>query len=1273
MKQFVLLSIWWVIGFQATGLASLNTIRIQGQFEQPEIGNIPEPGCLSVPGAGDYFLVQNWPAIPYRLEIRKLPFGTRVLDVQVECSGESVIDLEIPLPFTQGPRMLSEPDRELPFAPFDTQSPYPSKRVEWSIHGGLDPKTLTCQSTFIARVFPVQYQHGNKMMFARDIRVSVTVESPDTPVDPHGTDDIQPYVIVIPEDFQPVMTPYLNHRTTGGLTPAVYTIETILSTYSGLDDAEKLRHFIRDKVESNGTTFVLLGGDADQIPVRIRNQPDAALSVTLPMEGYFSDLYDSTGAYITWDANGDGEFGTYPGDMPAMDLVPDVLVSRIPASTPDEFQNALNNVIKYESGTSQGDEWFNRALFAAVDIFTEKDHGETSGIPEGERFAEFVIAESFEGCTPIRLYETDTYPHEGPATPDEVVARVSDGCGFLMIDCHGAPDCFQLMNYQCVTHTHTEAMTNDFMLPVVFALACSTAAFDNEIPGWPYYSDKESMPEHFLLNPGGGSIGFVGATRVAMASNFGHNQFRNHSGALQYPYFDAYFQGMHTPAQMLAYADIHFLEHVGIKDYYDYFNYAEYAQFGDPTVTIGGVRNAPDINLNRSVWTEHGGNGDRCFDPGETFDLQIDLLNTGILATDVTARISCADPHTSFPVSGCAYGELSRFTNTSPDVPFQVQVLSGSPENREIPLTLEIYSGSAPIQAKTVMMYVGQLPHLEYRDWDIMYNSSNTGNVDPGDQIFLSIFMQNTGWSDATNVRVTSLISASPHVQICEIHYDGAVGDIPAGYGTFSGWNILDVTIAETCPSGTDIDFTAEVQSDEAGPWIMTFTVPVIDLTGPRLSQYSVTPKSAEVDQPLQIITEAYDIAGVASVSADFERYPNGEKETVELYDDGQHGDIGIGDGVYGAVFTPVVPVSDYMVHLCATDGLGNERVIYEACSFTTLPMSGSDVFVIVNSERIEAGILIADALTELGYTSTIWNDRFRGEITSDVFEQFQDSTLIWTFGMLNCPSPEQRELLSDYLDSGGGVLLCGWDLARGINRMGDGREWLDRYFGVEFKGSSTDAYVVEGLPGDPLTDGLSFRLKRRYEDVGLGADKLIPSINGYSCMFFTDAPDYSSAVLRRDTGVRTVFLPFSVELLRFEEEIDDLLGAFLPWLADHPSDPELTLNLNLSHFISGDPFLLKTRMVNPYPEILDSLLMIALNVGDDYWFWPSWCHYPPAIDSGFRRIDPFSSADETILDFTWPAVPGSGSGLTFYGIMIDAETSLAISDLTYAAFSFGS
>ena len=241
----------------------------------------------------------------------------------------------------------------------------------------------------------------------------------------------------------------------------------------------------------------------------------------------------------------------------------------------------------------------------------------------------------------MRIYETDQYPHDAEAHAENVVTWASQGCGFMAFHCHGAPDCFWLID-DCFTNVNAAQLTNGEKLPVLFGFACSTAAFDNELPDWPYTSADESMPEHFLLRPDGGAISYVGATRLALASGFGHAQQRMATGAIEYPYFSAYFDGMKTPAMMMAESQRRYLQNIGVVDFYSYFNLAEYAQFGDPVLSIGlepgagsGHHGQAYHGIDRQWEFVHGAGR-------ESFSWS-DLVNSGAPAAEASAVLTTQD------------------------------------------------------------------------------------------------------------------------------------------------------------------------------------------------------------------------------------------------------------------------------------------------------------------------------------------------------------------------------------------------------------------------------------------------------------------------------------------------------------------------------------------------------------------------------------------------------------------------------------------------------
>ncbi len=79
------------------------------------------------------------------------------------------------------------------------------------------------------------------------------------------------FVLITTEALSPYVTALVSHEASKGRTPEVVTVEWIYANYSGYDDAEKVRNFLRDKYPSSqwGIRDVLLVGHHDQVPMRL--------------------------------------------------------------------------------------------------------------------------------------------------------------------------------------------------------------------------------------------------------------------------------------------------------------------------------------------------------------------------------------------------------------------------------------------------------------------------------------------------------------------------------------------------------------------------------------------------------------------------------------------------------------------------------------------------------------------------------------------------------------------------------------------------------------------------------------------------------------------------------------------------------------------------------------------------------------------------------------------------------------------------------------------
>ena len=148
-------------------------------------------------------------------------------------------------------------------------------------------------------------------------------------------------LIITPEKFAVHLKELRTHKENMGVSTNLVTLDEIYGNVSnpGRDDAEKIKYFIKDAIESWGIEYVLLiGGKNGQfnswtLPPRyisIGNSWEKQILSDL----YFADIYDENGSFSSWDSDNDGIFlEWYTGEQPDdkyIDLTPDVAVGRLP-------------------------------------------------------------------------------------------------------------------------------------------------------------------------------------------------------------------------------------------------------------------------------------------------------------------------------------------------------------------------------------------------------------------------------------------------------------------------------------------------------------------------------------------------------------------------------------------------------------------------------------------------------------------------------------------------------------------------------------------------------------------------------------------------------------------------------------------------------------------------------------------------------------------------------------------------------------------------------
>ncbi len=185
---------------------------------------------------------------------------------------------------------------------------------------------------------------------------------------------IGPAIIIAPQEFHSAFQPYADWMTDQGIKTYLITPQTIYQYFSGVDNAERVRNYIKYCYENAGGTYFILGGDdystggIEFVPVRYCFLPYMEFPIdstfSIPCDMYFSDL---TGV---WDGDNDGLWGEMPEHGDTADYFPEVFVGRL---TPFCVQEWVEKALFYEKTPQLLDSislWFYDNLFPIGDAYT---------------------------------------------------------------------------------------------------------------------------------------------------------------------------------------------------------------------------------------------------------------------------------------------------------------------------------------------------------------------------------------------------------------------------------------------------------------------------------------------------------------------------------------------------------------------------------------------------------------------------------------------------------------------------------------------------------------------------------------------------------------------------------------------------------------------------------------------------------------------------------------------------------------------------------------
>ena len=119
-----------------------------------------------------------------------------------------------------------------------------------------------------------------------------------------------------------------------------------------------------------------------------------------------------------------------------------------------------------------------------------------------------------------------------------------------------------------------------------------------------------------------------------------------------------------------------------------------------------------------------------------------------------------------------------------------------------------------------------------------------------------------------------------------------------------------------------------------------------------------------------------------------------------------------------------------------------------------------------------------------------------------------------------------------------------------------------------------------------------------------------------------------------------------------------------------------LTVGLVIAHtYVSpGDTFYCTAAVCNGGGAVTDVPFCALLDIGvGEYWFYPSWTHYPPGFDFQLHSLPSGERSIEVIAPFRWPDTGGERlAGIRIYAAFLSVSLDALASTLGMAEFSFG-
>lgn len=341
------------------------------------------------------------------------------------------------------------------------------------------------------------------------------------------------YLIVTSNSLKPAFQLLADWKTRKGVKAKVLTIEEINNTYTGSTQQLRIKEALADYYNGdyNGLKYVLLGGDVSVVPsiqcyIKYRNfklnellhQYDSTIYVNhTPTDLYYACLDD-----MNWDTNNNGEYGEVEDSI---DIIPEIIVTRLPAATVSQAEAMVSRILSYEKSPNTQN-WVDKILMSgAGDTLYYNNNGVVYSDAEykGNRIFNNYIHPNWDGQR-VRFYDTCwDFPQDSVLNAINLQSELRKGYNFFYMDTHGSPILWKLEKKittyyypsNCADTLHNTGRT------IILTSACHTNGIDN----------PTCLSKAFMKNADSGILAYLGSSREGWGSpgleNLGNSNLIN--------------------------------------------------------------------------------------------------------------------------------------------------------------------------------------------------------------------------------------------------------------------------------------------------------------------------------------------------------------------------------------------------------------------------------------------------------------------------------------------------------------------------------------------------------------------------------------------------------------------------------------------------------------------------------------------------------------------------------------------------------------------------